>query len=103
MFLPPLIGTRKLVGITSLLCILPMAGCFYVVQDNTTPYGVLLALAFMCGIGGGAFSGYMASTGYFFPKRLAGTALGLQGVIGNLGMSVLQLVGPSSWASALSA
>jgi len=94
MFLPPLIGTRKLVGITSLLCILPMAGWFYVVQDNTTPYGVLLALAFMCGIGGGAFSGYMASTGYFFPKRLAGTALGLQGGIGNLGMSVIQLVGP---------
>ena len=39
MFLPPLIGTRKLVGITSLLCILPMAGWFYVVQDNTTPTG----------------------------------------------------------------
>ena len=51
-----------------------MAGWFYVVQDNTTPYWVLLTLAFMCGIGGGAFSGYMPSTGYFFPKRLAGTA-----------------------------
>lgn len=48
----------------------------------------------MCGIGGGAFSGYMPSTGYFFPKRLAGTALGLQGGIGNLGISVIQLVGP---------
>ena len=47
MFLPPLIGTRKLVGITSLLCILPMAGWFYVVQDNTTPYWVLLTLAFI--------------------------------------------------------
>ena len=94
MFLPPLIGTRKLVGITSLLCILPMAGWFYVVQDNTTPYWVLLTLAFMCGIGGGAFSGYMPSTGYFFPKRLSGTALGLQGGIGNLGMSIIQLVGP---------
>ena len=71
-----------------------MAGWFYVVQDNTTPYWVLLTLAFMCGIGGGAFSGYMPSTGYFFPKRLSGTALGLQGGIGNLGMSVIQLVGP---------
>ncbi len=94
MFLPPLIGTRKLVGITSLLCIIPMVGWFYVVQDNTTPYWVLLTLAFMCGIGGGAFSGYMPSTGYFFPKRLSGTALGLQGGIGNLGMSVILLVGP---------
>ena len=94
MFLPPLIGTRKLVGITSLLCVLPMVGWFFVVQDNTTPYWVLLTLAFMCGIGGAAFSGYMPSTGYFFPKRLAGTALGLQGGIGNLGMSVILLVGP---------
>ena len=94
MFLPPLIGTRKMVGITSLLFVIPMLGWFYVVQDNTTPYGVLLTLAFMCGIGGAAFSGYMPSTGYFFPKRLSGTALGLQGGIGNLGMSVIQLVGP---------
>ena len=94
MFLPPLIGTRKLVGITSLLCVIPMLGWFFAVQDNTTPYWVLLTLAFMCGIGGGAFSGYMPSTGYFFPKRLAGTALGLQGGIGNLGMSVILLVGP---------
>ena len=94
MFLPPVIGTRKMVGITSLLFVIPMLGWFYVVQDNTTPYAVLLTLAFMCGIGSGAFSGYMASTGYFFPKRLSGTALGLQGGIGNLGMSVIQLVGP---------
>ena len=94
MFLPPLIGTRKLVGITSLLCIIPMAGWFYVVQDNTTPYWVLLTLAFMCGIGGGAFSGYMPSTGYFFPKRLSGTALGIQAGVGNLGMSIIQLLSP---------
>ena len=94
MFLPPLIGTRKLVGLTSLLCALPMLGWFFAVQSNQTPYWVLLTLAFMCGIGGGAFSGYMSSTGYFFPKRLAGTALGLQGGIGNLGMSVILLVGP---------
>ena len=94
MFLPPLIGTRKMVGITSLLFLIPMLGWFYAVQDNTTPYAVLLTLAFMCGIGGAAFSGYMPSTGYFFPKRLSGTALGLQGGIGNLGMSVIQLVGP---------
>ena len=78
MFLPPLIGTRKMVGITSLLFLIPMLGWFYAVQDNTTPYAVLLTLAFMCGIGGAAFSGYMPSTGYFFPKRLSGTAVPLQ-------------------------
>ena len=39
---------------------------------------MLLVLAFLAGIGGGAFSGFMPSTSYFFPKRMQGTALGLQ-------------------------
>ena len=94
MFLPPLVGTRKLVGYSSLLYAIPMLGWFVAVQNPNTSYGVLLALAFACGIGGGSFSGYMPSTGYFFPKRLQGTALGIQSGIGNLGMSVIQLVGP---------
>ena len=38
--------------------------------------------------GGGTFSGYMPSTGFFFPKRLSGTALNLQAGIGNLGRAV---------------
>ena len=94
MFLPPIVGTRKLVGWSSLLYILPMAGWFFAVQDSTTGYGVLLGLAFACGIGGGSFSGYMPSTGYFFPKRLSGTALGIQAGVGNLGMSIIQLLSP---------
>ena len=94
MFLPPLVGTRKLVGYSSLLYAIPMLGWFVAVQNPSTSYGVLLGLAFACGIGGGSFSGYMPSTGYFFPKRLQGTALGIQAGIGNLGMSIIQLVGP---------
>ena len=94
MFLPPLVGTRKLVGYSSLLYAIPMLGWFVAVQNPNTSYSVLLGLAFACGIGGGSFSGYMPSTGYFFPKRLQGTALGIQAGIGNLGMSIIQLVGP---------
>ena len=94
MFLPPLVGTRKLVGYSSLLYAIPMLGWFVAVQNPNTSYGVLLGLAFACGIGGGSFSGYMPSTGYSFPKRLQGTALGIQAGIGNLGMSIIQLVGP---------
>lgn len=93
-FLPPIIGTRKLIGISSLLYTIPMLGWFFAVQDTNTPFWWLLTLSFMCGIGGGSFSGYMPSTGYFFPKRKVGTALGLQAGLGNLGMSVIQLVGP---------
>lgn len=38
MFLPPLIGTRKLVGFTSLLFLIPMLGWFWAVQNPATPY-----------------------------------------------------------------
>lgn len=94
MFLPPVVGTRKLVGFTSLLFLIPMFSWFFAVQNPSTPFWWLLVLAAMTGIGGGCFSGYMPSTGYFFPKRLAGTALGLQAGIGNFGVPLIQLVGP---------
>lgn len=94
MVLPPLMGTRKLVGMSSLLYIIPMLGWFFAVQDTSTSFATLLLLSILCGIGGGTFSGYMPSTGYFFPKRLSGTALALQSGIANLGMSAIQIVGP---------
>lgn len=96
MFLPPIIGTRKMVGFTSLLFLIPMLGWFFAVQDPTTPYSWLIVLALMTGIGGGCFSGYMPSTGYFFPKSKSGTALGLQAGLGNFGVSLIQFLGP--WA-----
>ena len=93
-FLPPIMGTRKLVTMSSLLFIIPMVGWFFAVQNTSTPYWALLTLSFICGIGGGVFSGFMPSTGYFFPKRLSGTALGLQAGIGNFGISLIQFLGP---------
>lgn len=94
MFLPATIGTRRMIGISSLLYVLPMLGWFFAVQNPGTSFGVLLGLSFTCGIGAATFSGYMPSTGFYFPKRLAGTALGLQGGLGNMGMSVIQLTAP---------
>lgn len=94
MVLPPILGTRKLVTITTALLLLPLLGWFFAIQDNTTPYWVLMALAFLAGIGGGAFSGFMPSTSYFFPRRLQGTALGVQAGIGNFGVSLVQFVTP---------
>ncbi|MGP6173448.1 nitrate/nitrite transporter [Corynebacterium sp. A21] len=94
MFLPPILGTRKLVSLSSLLFVIPMLGWFFAVQDTSTPYWWLMTLAFISGIGGGVFSGFMPSTGYFFPRRMAGTTLGLQAGLGNFGMSFIQLVAP---------
>ncbi|KFF58885.1 MFS transporter [Cryobacterium sp. MLB-32] len=94
MFLPPILGSRVLVALSSALLLLPMIGWTLAARDTSTPYWVLLALSFSAGIGGGAFSGLMASTSYFFPKRLAGTALGLQAGIGNFGIGLIQLLTP---------
>ena len=94
MVLPPVIGTRKMVTLTTLLLIFPVLGWGVRVQSPTAPYWELLTLAFLAGIGGGAFSGFMPSTSYFFPRKLQGTALGLQAGIGNFGVSLVQLLTP---------
>ncbi|NCT92272.1 NarK/NasA family nitrate transporter [Cellulomonas sp. APG4] len=94
MFLPPIVGTRTLVGGSATLMLLPMLGWTLAIRDASTPYSVLLLLAAAAGVGGGAFSGFMPSTSYFFPKRLSGTALGLQAGLGNFGVSLIQFLTP---------
>ncbi len=94
MFLTPMFGTRHVVSISTLSLLLPLLGWFFAVQDLSTPYWVLLLLAFLAGLGGGNFSSFMPSTSLFFPKRLQGTALAIQAGIGNLGVSVVQFVTP---------
>ena len=94
MFLPPVIGTRKLVWMSTLLFLFPLVGWGIAVQNPDTPYVTLLLLAIMAGIGGGVFSGFMPSTSYFFPKSKQGTALGVQAGIGNFGVSIVQFVTP---------
>jgi NNP family nitrate/nitrite transporter-like MFS transporter len=93
-FLTPLFGTRKVVSISSLLLLVPLIGLFVAVQDPTTPFWVLMLLAFLAGLGGGNFSSFMPSTSLFFPRRLQGTALGLQAGIGNFGVSLVQFITP---------
>lgn len=94
MILPPIMGTRRMVTLTTALLIVPLVGWGVAIQSPSTPYWALMALAFLAGIGGGAFSGFMPSTSYFFPRRLSGTALGLQAGLGNLGVSIVQLLTP---------
>ena len=94
MFLTPMFGTRKVVALSTLSLMVPLVGWFYAVQDVTTPYWMLLSLAFLAGLGGGNFSSFMPSTSLFFPKRLQGTALAIQAGIGNFGVSIVQFVTP---------
>lgn len=94
MFLPPILGTRKLITMTMVLLLFPLVGWGMAVQNPNTSYMHFLVLAFLSGIGGGAFSGFMPSTSYFFPKRMQGTTLGLQAGLGNFGVSFVQFLTP---------
>lgn len=93
-FLVPIYGTRLTVTVATFLKIFPMLWLGFAVQNPQTPYAHFLAIAFLCGMGGGDFSSYMPSTSMFFPKRLQGTALGIQAGVGNLGVSIVQFVTP---------
>ncbi|HET9063777.1 MAG TPA: nitrate/nitrite transporter [Candidatus Binatia bacterium] len=94
MFLIPIFGTRNVISLATLVKILPCLGLGFAVMNVNTPYWVFLFLAFLVGFGGGDFSSFMPSTSVFFPKRLQGTALGVQAGIGNFGVSLTQFVTP---------
>lgn len=101
MFLPPIMGTRRLVSYSTALLVLPLIGWSFAVRTPSTPYVGLLALAFLSGIGGGIFSGFMPSTSYFFPRSKQGVALGIQAGVGNFGVSIVQFVTPIIVGSAM--
>jgi NNP family nitrate/nitrite transporter-like MFS transporter len=94
MFLIPIFGTRNVVAVATLAKVLPCLGLGFAIMNPQTPFWVFLVLAFLVGHGGGTFSSYMPSTSLFFPKRLLGTALGIQAGIGNFGVSLAQFVTP---------
>lgn len=106
-FLIPMFGTRLTVTAATFLKILPMAWLYFAIQGVPGPdgpgtsYGTFLVIFFLCGFGGGDFSSFMPSSSLFFPKRLQGTAMGLQAGIGNLGVSIVQFVTP--WVVAFAA
>jgi len=93
-FLLPKFGTRSIVTVATLLKLIPCVGIGLAVMDPHTPYWVFLVLAFTAGFGGGDFSSFMPSTSVFFPKRLQGTALGIQAGLGNFGVSLTQFLTP---------
>jgi NNP family nitrate/nitrite transporter-like MFS transporter len=93
-FLLPIYGTRNIVTFATILKLIPVIGIGLAIMDPTTPFWVFMILALTAGFGGGDFSSFMPSTSVFFPKRLQGTALGIQAGIGNFGVSVAQFLTP---------
>ena len=93
-FFIPILGTRPVVSIATIIKIIPMVWLGFAVQDTNTPWSTFMIIGFLSGMGGGDFSSYMPSTSIFFPKRLQGLAMGVQAGIGNFGVSVVQFVTP---------
>ncbi len=93
-FLLPIFGTRKVVSVATIIKLIPVVGIGFAVMNPDTPFWLFMVLAFTAGFGGGDFSSFMPSTNLFFPKRLKGTALGIQAGIGNFGVSVVQFITP---------
>ena len=63
-------------------------------QHPSTPYAVFVIIALLCGFAGANFASSMGNISFFFPKAKQGGALGINGGLGNLGVSVMQLVAP---------
>jgi NNP family nitrate/nitrite transporter-like MFS transporter len=93
-FILPIFGTRHVVTFATFIKLIPVIGIGFAVMNVNTPFWIFVILAFATGFGGGDFSSYMPSTSLFFPKRLKGTALGIQAGIGNFGVSLAQFVTP---------
>ena len=89
-----LCGGRNTIFLTTALLMLPAIGTGIALQDKTTPLYVFQLWAFLSGIGGGNFACSMSNISGFFPKRLQGTALGLNAGLGNFGVTTMQVLIP---------
>ena len=94
-FLVLKIGGMWTTFITTVLLLVPIFGIAHVIQDPTSSFETLLFWAGMAGLcAGGQISSSSANIALWFPKRLAGTALGVNVGFGNLGASAAQFLVP---------
>ncbi|MBZ2196122.1 MFS transporter [Occultella gossypii] len=93
-FAVPVLGGRNWTVASALLLLLPTAALAIAVQHPQIPFGALLAIAALAGVGGGNFASSMANISFFFPEREKGRALGLNAAGGNLGTAAVQFAVP---------
>ncbi|EIB3364827.1 NarK family nitrate/nitrite MFS transporter [Salmonella enterica] len=93
-FMVPLFGGRKWTVLSTVILIIPCAWLGFAVQNPATPFGVFMLIALLCGFTGANFASSMGNISFFFPKARQGSALGINGGLGNLGVSVMQLIAP---------
>ncbi len=93
-FMVPIFGGRRWTAISTASLMVPAAWLGIAVQDPSTPFWHFIAIAILCGFGGGNFASSMSNISFFFPKARQGYALGMNAGLGNLGVSATQFVIP---------
>jgi len=93
-FLVRLAGGRNTIFLTTAMLLAPAIGTGMALQHPEWPLWVFQMLALWSGVGGGNFASSMSNISTFFPKRLQGTALGLNAGLGNFGVTTMQIVIP---------
>jgi NNP family nitrate/nitrite transporter-like MFS transporter len=93
-FLIRLAGGRNTIFLTTAMLLAPAIGTGIVLQHKDWPLWAFQLMALWCGVGGGNFASSMSNISTFFPKRLQGTALGLNAGLGNFGVTSMQIVIP---------
>ena len=93
-FLVRLAGGRNTIFLTTAMLLAPAIGTGVALQHPEWPLWVFQLMALWSGVGGGNFASSMSNISTFFPKRLQGTALGLNAGLGNFGVTTMQIVIP---------
>ncbi|MEF8714095.1 MAG: MFS transporter [Accumulibacter sp.] len=93
-FLIRLAGGRNTIFLTTAMLLSPAIGTGIALQHKDWPLWAFQLMALWSGVGGGNFASSMSNISTFFPKRLQGTALGLNAGLGNFGVTTMQIVIP---------
>jgi NNP family nitrate/nitrite transporter-like MFS transporter len=93
-FAVSIVGGRRFTALATASLLVPALGIGFAVRDPQTPYELMVALALLCGLGGGNFASSMAHISHFYPRSKLGYALGLNAGLGHLGVSMMQFAVP---------
>jgi NNP family nitrate/nitrite transporter-like MFS transporter len=87
-------GGRNTIFLTTAMLVTPAIGTGIALQHPEWPLWAFQLMALLSGVGGGNFASSMSNISTFFPKKLQGTALGLNAGLGNFGVTTMQILIP---------
>ena len=93
-FVIPIFGGRRWTAISTVFMVIPCIWLGIAIQNPETSFNTFIIISLLCGFAGANFASSMANISFFFPKARQGSALGINGGLGNLGVSVMQLTAP---------